>query len=75
MSEGKQKLMAYLCGEVRKHAVKNYEKGGWDILVECWDDSDIIREIESAQTVREAIKFCKVAVGHIDEYRRDIQGA
>lgn len=58
---------------VRQHALQHYAEGGWDYLVECWEDSDILEEAEGCATVEDAIK----AIGRIlkmkDDYRRDIQ--
>ena len=34
-----------LVNAVRKHALNNYENDGWDYLVECWDDGDILEQI------------------------------
>ncbi len=28
--------------EIRKHATANYDNGGWYVLVESWDDKDIL---------------------------------
>lgn len=28
--------------EIRNHATANYNKGGWYVLVESWDDKDIL---------------------------------
>jgi hypothetical protein len=28
--------------EIRNHAAANYDSGGWYVLVECWDDKDIL---------------------------------
>lgn len=28
--------------EIRNHAIANYGSGGWYVLVECWDDKDIL---------------------------------
>lgn len=28
--------------EIRNHATANYCSGGWYVLVECWDDKDIL---------------------------------
>ena len=33
--------MQELIIEVRAHALKNYEKDGWDFVVECWSDKEI----------------------------------
>ena len=44
-----------LVSGVRKHAMENYSKG-WDVLVECWSDKDILDEIGGARTVAGAIR-------------------
>ena len=28
--------------EIRNHATANYDNGGWYVLVECWEDKDIL---------------------------------
>lgn len=30
-----------LIESVKAHALRNYERGGWDVIVECWDDEQI----------------------------------
>lgn len=58
---------------VKTYAREHYNEGGWDSIVECYDDSDIAREIKGCTTCAEAIE----AVGHgcevWDDRRRDIQ--
>ena len=64
--------MNELIKAVRDHALDNYEKGGWDILVECWDDEEIAEVIGGAKTPKAAIAACKRVIGTIDEYRSDV---
>lgn len=33
-----------LIGAIRQHANANYNKG-WDYVVECWDDGDLLDEL------------------------------
>jgi hypothetical protein len=33
---------------IRKHAEANYNKG-WDYVVECWGDGDILEELSEAK--------------------------
>ena len=42
---------------VQKHAVVNYEKSGWDYIVECWTRQEIAEELTrcNINTVSEAI--------------------
>lgn len=67
---------AELITAVREHARRNYNRDGWDILVECWDDSDIIAAI----TPNVGIGTPELAIQHIakqlklvNDYRTDIQ--
>ncbi len=62
---------------VRRHAMDNYEKDGWDYLVECWNDGDILEQISDAkaQTPDAAIKACLSLVSLFDERRREIRNA
>ncbi len=32
---------AELIAGVRRYAVEHYEDGGWDVIVECWEDAQI----------------------------------
>jgi hypothetical protein len=58
---------------VRAHAGKNWNKGGWDILYECWDDQDIGAQIVDGDTLPRAIARIKRHLRDIHEYRREIQ--
>lgn len=60
---------------VKKHALANYETDGWDILVECYEDSYIEELIGDAKTVEDAIARCRDVVSMVADYRADIQGA
>ena len=66
-----------LIAAVRRHAINNYENDGWDVLVECWDDGDILERISdaNAQTPDAAIKACLSWVALYDERRREIRNA
>jgi hypothetical protein len=59
---------------LRAYAIEHYEEGGWDFLVECWEDSEIAKELEGITTFEEARKHMAEVLGTVDSYRRDIQG-
>jgi hypothetical protein len=41
---------------IRKHAEANYNKG-WDYVVECWADGDILEKLSDAEgNLKQAIK-------------------
>jgi hypothetical protein len=60
---------------VRDYANANYNKGGWDIIVECWSDADISGEIGNAKTVAGAIRKVSKVAQVIGEYRADVQNS
>lgn len=46
-----------LIDAVRTHAVAHYNDGGWDVVVECWDDDEIAEHLaeHDAKTLDEAV--------------------
>lgn len=67
--------MNELVAAVRAHARANYNKGGWDEVVEAWDDADIVKEIGAARTAKGAIKKVGEMVAARFSYAEDIRGA
>ena len=55
---------------VRNHALANYNTDGWDYVVECWEDGDILDAINDATTAAQAIAIVRAAVAPLAE-RRD----
>lgn len=66
---------ADLIAAVRKHAVTNYEKDGFDFLVECWTDDDIANAIKGAKSKTAAITAARKAVKALAEARQDVRSA
>ena len=66
-----------LIAAVRGHAMANYEKDGWDYLVECWDDGDILEQISELKkpTPTACIKHIGDIMKTFDDYRREIRNA
>jgi hypothetical protein len=64
--------MAELVAAVRDHALANYDREGWDVLVECWDDDQIAEVIGNARTVAGAIKAVRADVRVYAGYRDEI---
>jgi hypothetical protein len=58
---------------IRKHALANYNRDGWDILVECWSDSDIldILRVEHCTTEAQAIKALRTTLRTINGVRAE----
>lgn len=44
---------------VKAHALEHYEDGGWDVIVECWEDEHIAEHITEGYvyTVADAISL------------------
>jgi hypothetical protein len=64
-----------LLAMVKAHAAKNYERDGWDYLIECHDDEEVLEAIGKATTFRGAIANvrAKFALGLHDEMRRSVR--
>lgn len=58
---------------VRRHAVENYDTDGWDFVVECWSDEDILDRVESARSEAEAIRLVAEDISDLAEYRAEIE--
>lgn len=65
-------IPAYLVA-IKAHALANYEKDGWDYVVECYDDAQIVEIIKTARTIAGAIKMMRAHVKPRADYRADIQ--
>ena len=67
--------MQDLIKSVRAHAIQNYEVGGWDYIVESYDDEEIEEILTAAgvTTVEEAIEVMGRKVGDLSDYRDDIE--
>ena len=57
---------------VKAHADRNYNRG-WDQLIECWADHEILREIGGARTVRGAIAKIAPTIAILHEQARAIR--
>lgn len=64
-----------LLDSIRQHAITHYEEDGWDILVECWSDDDILEVIGDSTSFEEAIIALSDTLSTINEYRQEIQNA
>ena len=62
-----------LIAAVRQYAEKNYERDGWDYVVECYSDEEIADIIKTARTPAGAIKMVRAQVKHRAEYRDEIR--
>lgn len=68
-----QARLEILVERVKDHARANYSKG-WDIIVECWEDRDILKAIQHATTIADAIRKVGAVVNVHEDRRRDVMG-
>lgn len=56
---------------VKDHALQNYNSSGWDYVVECWEDKDILEVIntDGCKTPDEAIKAVGQRIRIVHEQR------
>lgn len=66
-------LQPVLVQAVKDHARLNYENG-WDGIVECYEDKDILEAIDGATTIRGAINALGRRVRLQESLRRDVEG-
>ena len=60
---------------VKSYARSHYNEGGWDSIVECYEDSELAQEIEKGKcsSIEEAIAYVGKGCNIWDDYRRDIE--
>lgn len=63
---------AELVAAVREHAERNYSRG-WDVVVECYEDAEILEVVGRCRTVKGAIRKLASEVGILTERRREIE--
>lgn len=66
-----QTVKEVLIQAVKDHALAHYNDGGWDVIVECWEDEQIGEAIGKATTVTGAIKKIKGIVSVYADYQAD----
>jgi hypothetical protein len=64
---------AALLASVKQYAMDHYEEGGWDIVVECYDDAELLSIIGWAFTEKAAVARVAASVGIIAERRAEVQ--
>lgn len=71
-----QQQMNELVGAVRRHALCNYSRQGWDYVVEAWDDADIAQTIAHADAENddEAVAAVLADITPLYDYEQDIRG-
>jgi len=58
--------------KIRKHAVTHYEEDGWDFLVECWTDEELLAVATACETYEEFVEYLSETLSTIAGIREDI---
>lgn len=69
------KVPASLIAEVRAYATEHYEDGGWDVIVECWEDRDIAKAIAGATTLLGARRKLSAVVSIFADHEADARNS
>lgn len=64
---------AELVAAVRAHAITNYESDGWDYVVECWSDEDLLRVVATCRTARGAIRKVRAEIRPLADMRAEVR--
>lgn len=64
-----------LVKQIKAHALENYEKKGWDVVVESWSDEEIFATIYGSWTFKGAVKKMRQYVEGRFEYAQEIINA
>lgn len=65
--------MEEMVAAVKAHAMKNYEHGGWDYVIEAFNDKEIAEKIGDAKTIKDAIKNIGYDLGILRDREDDIR--
>jgi hypothetical protein len=66
--------MRYLLDAIKEHATTNYNRDGWDLVIETMSESDMVEHLgHDMWTVREAIRIVHSHVADYAAYRDEIQ--
>jgi hypothetical protein len=68
-------MEANLIAQVRQYAADHYTDGGWDVLVECWDDSDIADAIGKATTLRGALRKLSAVIDVYSDHQANARNS
>ena len=72
-----KKEISELVQYVKDYANLHYEDGGWDVIVECWEDKDILELLtrDNATTEQEALAAFKDIVAVWADQQADAENS
>jgi len=60
---------------IKAPALAHYEDGGWDVVVECYDDADIADTLDGAKDEAEALEAFSFLVSVWSERQADARNS
>ena len=64
-----------LIDAVRAHAAEHYNEDGWDYVVECWEDWEILAVVRGSNRESQAIRKVRKQVRALSDHRTEIQAS
>lgn len=64
-----------LIAAVKAHAIAHYNDGGWDVIVECWEDADIANAIGGARTLAGALRKLAPFIDVVSDRQADARNS
>ena len=62
-----------LVDAVRAHALDHYNEDGWDYVVECWEDYEILSIVRGSKSESQAIRKVRKQVKVLSDYRDEVR--
>lgn len=62
-----------LVDAVRAHAIQHYNEDGWDYIVECWEDWEILEVVRGCKKESQAIRKVRKQIKALADHRSEIQ--
>ena len=59
--------------QISEYALDHYNEDGWDFVVECWSDVDIVYSTRYAKNFDEAVELILQEIKPVDSHRKEIQ--
>jgi hypothetical protein len=59
----------------KAHALAHYSDGGWDVIVECWSDDQILDATRGSRTVSGAVKMLSAVVDVYADQQADAKNS
>ena len=74
IEKGKERNMSLL-QEVKDYALEHYNDGGWDVIVETYEDCELAEEIKGVKTLAGALRRLRPLVAVWSDQQADAQNS